>query len=159
MPGAEQQQVRFPNRVADGGPKGSRGSLIGDGFQLPYLMLFIFIMLQLVPPSVAMQCVYEPEEGALRSRVQHTVWRPGTLQDHPGDKRLVGLPMHGLQASWIDAYIRGFTLVEPGPQWAAERIRAVASAGVEEKRAGPGSARGGWQVISPGLGRESKRAW
>ena len=67
MPWAEQERVRC--------------SLIGDGFHLPSIMLFLFMLLQLVQPSVSLRCMYEPEERALRSRVQYTVWRPGILQD------------------------------------------------------------------------------
>ena len=162
----------------------ARNCLIGNGYHLPSVMLFLVLLLQCVPPATSVSWPLAcKDERHFKAELQGTVWEPGKLEFFPGilkgeelgklmvpmltvdgesppfSEKMVAklqqLPPWELQAYWADCCLRGRDVLEIGPCWAAEKHRARAVAATGTQRASSSSKRGLHPLLPPGLGKEA----
>ena len=160
-------------------------SLVGNSFHVPYVMLALVLLFQLLPVASGIPPPrYAAFERCLRGQVQGSIFQPGMLESCPllmqpesllQDVRaqfaplglaLPDLPItpklhhavRRLQVFQADCYLRGCAHDIGAPKWAQQRNVAQAASALGCQRGGPTSKFALNPLIPPGIGKETHMA-
>ena len=180
----------FPPSVTDSCRRGKKGaqaiqaqnSMLGNGFHLPSIMVFLFVLIQCADSSCSVpRSTRDSEAADLISRIASTVFAPGRLVTFPGirsnemiledmrsllpdevpettwqaiSRNWAQLPLADLQAFLLFHHEHDGRPGDLGPQWSGPRHRASLFAALGIQRAMGDSTRGLDHLLQPGLGPE-----